>query len=209
MVGLFFGARAWRSALRDIGVLRQGHLTHHDAHFSEASLMVVASTSLVGASWSGFAYRFDSDLVVIVFGLWSAGLVRLLLIDVDTHVLPRRIVVPSTLWGSMGLGATTAITGIGSIGAMAAGASISWMMLLILRWVSRGDLGGGDVSLGPLLGMFVGWGGIDRVLTFFVVAFVAGGVVVTVLYAVGRVGRRTHIAFGPFLIVGGLVGVLR
>lgn len=208
-VGALLGVRSWRNALGDIASLRRGSLTFHDAHFTETPVAVWVSMFMVASSWFGFAHRFDADTVVVVFGLWSAVMARLVFVDIDTHVLPRRTVVPTTLLGLVGLVLATLVTGEGSLTSMLAGSVVAWLVLRVMEWASRGDLGGGDVSLGPVLGMFVGWGGFDRVFTMFIVAFVVAGSVVILLWAFGRVGRRTHIAFGPFLIVGAMAGVLR
>jgi leader peptidase (prepilin peptidase)/N-methyltransferase len=141
--------------------------------------------------------------------MWSALLLRLFLVDVDTHVLARRTVVTGTVWGMLGLGIASVWDNAGSVGQMLWGAVVMWLVLRILEFISRGDLGSGDVSLGPLLGLFTGWGAIEGVFVAVVAAFFLGGLYAIALVTLGRASRRTFIAFGPFLVLGAFVGVLR
>jgi leader peptidase (prepilin peptidase)/N-methyltransferase len=209
IVGFFFGGRAWRLALRDIAVLRDQHATFGEAHFSQRRFVVVLSAGSCGALWWAFSQKFDHDVTVVVYGMWSALLLRLFLVDVDTHVLARRTVVMGTLWGIVGLAFVSLWDNTGSVAQMLLGAAGMWLVLKILEIVSRGDLGAGDVSLGPLLGLFTGWLALERVFMALVAAFFVGGLFALVVVTLGRVSRRTYIAFGPFLVIGAFVGVLR
>ncbi len=209
IVGFFFGGRAWRLALRDIAVLRDQHATFGEAHFSQSRFVVVLSAGSCGALWWAFSQKFDHDVTVVVYGMWSALLLRLFLVDVDTHVLARRTVVMGTLWGIVGLAFVSLWDNMGSVANMLLGAIVMWLALKILEVISRGDLGAGDVSLGPLLGLFTGWLALERVFMALVAAFFVGGLFALVVVTLGRVSRRTYIAFGPFLVIGAFVGVLR
>jgi leader peptidase (prepilin peptidase)/N-methyltransferase len=46
-------------------------------------------------------------------------------------------------------------------------------------------------------------------VTALVISFASAGLFALLLLVLRRVGRRTHIAFGPFLIAGTLFTVLR
>lgn len=209
IVGFFFGWRAYRLALRDIAVLRDQQVTFSEAHFSQRRLVAVLSVSACGALWWAFSTRFNHDVTVLVYGMWSALLLRLFLVDVDTHVLARRTVVMGTLWGIVGLAFVSLWDNTGRVAQMLWGAAVMWLVLKILEIISRGDLGAGDVSLGPLLGLFTGWLALERVFIAVVAAFFIGGLFAIALVTLGRASRRTFIAFGPFLVLGAFVGVLR
>jgi leader peptidase (prepilin peptidase)/N-methyltransferase len=208
-VGVVLGWRAWRLALSDIAVLRQQQTTFGEAHFSQRRITAALSVIGGGALWWAFSQKFDHDFTVVVYGMWSALLLRLFLVDVDTHVLARRTVVTGTVWGMLGLGIASVWDNTGSVGQMLWGAVVMWLVLRILEFISRGDLGSGDVSLGPLLGLFTGWGAIEGVFIAVVAAFFLGGLYAIALVTLGRASRRTFIAFGPFLVLGAFVGVLR
>jgi leader peptidase (prepilin peptidase)/N-methyltransferase len=209
IVGLVFGWRAQRLALRDIAALRFQHTTFGEAHFSQRGITAAFSVITSGALWWAFSQKFDHDVTVVAYGLWSGLLLRVFLIDIDTHVIPRRPIVIATLGGAVALCIAAVSDSTGSVSQMLLGAVVMWMALKILEVISHGDLGAGDVSLGPLLGLFTGWLAIERVFVALVAAFFVGGIFAIALVAVGRASRRTFIAFGPFLVIGALVGVLR
>ena len=68
-----------------------------------------------------------------------------------------------------------------------------------------GAFGIGDVKLLAGVGLLVGGG---RALSSVVFALVVSGVVLVVLLAARRIGRRTYVPFGPFFILGALWAVL-
>lgn len=209
VVGAFFGWRAWRLAHRDIHRLRAQEHTFGVAYIAHLKVAPALWGACSAFLWWAFAGQFSGDATVVVYGLWSAVLLRLLLIDIDTHVLPRRTISIAVLWGVVGLLIVSLIDDVGSVVEMFAGAVTMWVMLKILEVVSRGDLGGGDVALAPLLGLFIGWLSFKQIFVAVIAAFILGGVFAILLVTLGRAGRRTFIAFGPFLIVGALIGVLR
>jgi leader peptidase (prepilin peptidase)/N-methyltransferase len=209
IVGLVFGWRAQRLALRDIAALRFQHTTFGEAHFSQRGITAAFSVITSGALWWAFSQKFDHDVTVVAYGLWSGLLLRVFLVDVDTHVIQRRTIVGGTVLGIVGLSIASVWDNTGNVAQMLLGAAVLWLALKILEIISRGDLGAGDVSLGPLLGVFAGWLALERVFIALVAAFFIGGLFAIALVTAGRASRRTFIAFGPFLVIGALVGVLR
>lgn len=80
---------------------------------------------------------------------------------------------------------------------------VVFLAFFALALFLRGGLGMGDVKLAGMLGFLLGW----AVVPALVIGTLAGGVVAAVLLA-GSKTRRTTIAYGPYLAVGGMVGVL-
>lgn len=209
VVGAALGVRALRLARRDIALLRAAGTTYGTAHVGDARIAPVVAALAGGLLWWSLSLRFGSDATVLVLGLWSAVLVRLLVIDVDTHVLPRSTTVTATLATVAGLALVSLTTGNGDVASMLVGGLGMWIVMKLLEVASRGDLGAGDVTLAPLLGVAAGWLSLDRVAMVLVASFALGGIIAVVLLALRRVQRGTFLAFGPFLIVGGFIGVLR
>lgn len=78
------------------------------------------------------------------------------------------------------------------------GGAIVGGFFYFLYFISKGKfIGGGDVKLGFLLGMMVGWK-----LTYFLLlfAYVLGAVVAIYLLLTKKKRMNSHIPFGPFLI---------
>lgn len=136
-----------------------------------------------------------------------AGSVALALIDIDTHRLPNRIVLPAYPLFLVLLTLSSTLTGAwdalvrGSVGMVVLGG----VYLLLALAVPRG-MGLGDVKLAGVLGLllaYLGWGPL-AVGAF--AAFLLGGTFGMVLLVVGRARRSTGIPFGPWMLLGAWVG---
>ncbi len=62
----------------------------------------------------------------------------------------------------------------------------------------------GDVKLLGGVGLMLG---LTRTLGGLLAGLLAAGLVIAVLLGMRRIGRRTYIPFGPFLIIGALWGI--
>ncbi|MCC2594138.1 prepilin peptidase [Tessaracoccus sp. OS52] len=80
--------------------------------------------------------------------------------------------------------------------------------LFVVAWISPRSFGLGDVKLGLTTGAALGWWGWRAVLLGAGAGFLAFSLLGLMLLAMRRVGRRTDLPFGPFLIFGALVGPL-
>ncbi|MFD8813966.1 prepilin peptidase [Streptomyces sp. NPDC059627] len=79
---------------------------------------------------------------------------------------------------------------------------------LVLFLVNPGGMGFGDVKLALGTGAALGWYGWPTVLLGTFAGFLLGALYGGVLVVVRRAGRKTAIAFGPFLIAGAFAGLL-
>jgi leader peptidase (prepilin peptidase)/N-methyltransferase len=128
-------------------------------------------------------------------------LVPLALIDFDHRLLPNRITGPAAV---LAIVIGTALDPGGEVERLIAGAAAGGFLLLAALAYPRG-MGMGDVKLAGVLGLFLG----RAVGPAMLVALVAGvvvGVVIMKRAGVGA-GRKTAIPFGPFLALGGIVGI--
>jgi leader peptidase (prepilin peptidase)/N-methyltransferase len=139
----------------------------------------------------------------LVLGLVLAALlVPVSLIDLDHRIIPNQLTLPAALLVIV-LG--TALDPGGEVERIVAGVAAGSALALPSLLHPRG-MGMGDAKLAAVLGLFLG----TDVVPALAAAFLAGalaGVVVMVGKGVAE-GRRTLIPFGPFLALGGVVGVL-
>lgn len=208
-VGLLSGWRAFVRAQQDISRLRATGDTFGSGRATEfvwfSAVVAIGSAAL----WWQAAQQFEHDITVLSVGLLIAVGLRLLLVDIDTHLLPSRIVYRALALALPLLFVAALKDSAGSVGGMVLGALIMWCVMKVLEVLSRGDLGGGDVKVSVLLGLYLGWHSLESVLSALVVAFASAGLFALLLLVFRRASRRTHIAFGPFLIAGTLFAVLR
>lgn len=87
---------------------------------------------------------------------------------------------------------------------LAAGAG-AFVVLAALAILGRGALGGGDVKMMAVLGV---WLGVNGIITTACIGFILGGVAAIIMLLLKVRGRKDFFAFGPFLIMGAVVAWL-
>ena len=209
LIGAASGYKAITRARTDVSRFRTAGETFGESHFTDTAVITPIVVSVNAALYFLLAQQFAYDLTVLTYGVLVGAGMWLSLIDIDTHLLPRRIVY-RTIAAAMPLLVLSAFfDSTGSIAGMLIGGLGMWLMLRVLEVLSRGDLGGGDVGLGALLGLYLGWISYEAILVGLFTSFLVGGLFALVLLVTRKANRHTHFAFGPFLIVGTLIAVLR
>jgi len=196
-----------------LGLAADRFATHWPEHDEEhpagrAADWRTVLTALVGAVAFGLLpVRYGDDpLAMVVFAAWFVTLVVGLATDLDQRLLPDLLTLPT-----IPIALIYALTGanplVGSEVALAAIAAVAIPAVLFIPSIpfGAGAFGIGDVKLLVGVGLLVGG---SRALGGVVVALVLSGVVLIVLLAARRIGRRTYVPFGPFFIVGALWAVL-
>nr|WP_221446876.1 A24 family peptidase [Microbacterium thalassium] len=160
------------------------------------------STTESGARW-GLAVLVAAYLYFVSIS------VVLTLIDLDTHRLPNVIVIPSYIVAAALLTVGSALTAdwIALIRA-GIGMAVLYVFYFLLRLARPDGMGGGDVKLAGVVGLYLGYIGWGALAVGAFAAFVLGGVYGVVLMLTRRAGRKTAIPFGPWMILGAWFGVL-
>ena len=171
---------------------------------------VVAGVGIVcGALAGASAGRFDRAVVDSAALAWLAfvwlGLVvtPLVVIDVEHHRLPDRLVFAGLLGGAVLLGSATLAGGDGSALIRAVVAMVVVFALFCALTVATG-FGFGDTKLVTVLAGYLGWLGWAHLLGGVVSGLCLGAAVSLVLLITRRVGLKAPVPFGPALVVGAL-----
>jgi leader peptidase (prepilin peptidase)/N-methyltransferase len=139
----------------------------------------------------------------VVLGLLLvAVLVPVALIDFDRRIIPNKIMLPAAL-AALAVGLVLAPSQVPEqlIAGLAAGG-----FLLIFAVAYPKGMGMGDVKLAAVLGLFLGRSVAIALLSGVLAGTVVGAIVMARV-GVGQ-GRKTAVPFGPFLAIGGIVGLL-
>jgi leader peptidase (prepilin peptidase)/N-methyltransferase len=169
----------------------------------------LAGEVLMATVWALAVVRLGVSWELLAFLPFLWVLVALSLIDLETKLLPNRIVYPSVLAGIALLAVTAALgPGIGAWARGLAGMVASAGVFFVIALISPAGMGMGDVKLAGLIGLYLGYLSWGRVLVAFFLAFLAGAVVGIALMVVGRAGRKTAIPFGPFMALGAITATL-
>lgn len=163
-------------------------------HMRAASLIAAAAAvAVLGRSGlSGWS---------VVAAATAAALVWVAAIDLETRLLPNRIVLPGTavvLAGTFVLGTHAFVEH--TLAALAAGA-----FLFAAAAIRPRDLGMGDAKLALLLGALLGSAVLDALLIGFCLVAAAG---LVLLALEGRPALKRHLPLGPFLAAGALATLL-
>ncbi len=151
--------------------------------------------------------RFGDDpLALVVFGAWFATLVVGLATDLDQRLLPDLLTLPVIPVAFVyALSGADPLVGPEIVLAVVAALAIPVVLYLPSIPFGAGAFGLGDVKLLVGVGLLVGG---SRALSSVVFALVLSGVVLLILLAARRIGRRSYVPFGPFFILGALWAVL-
>jgi leader peptidase (prepilin peptidase) / N-methyltransferase len=180
-----------------------------------------AIAALPGLAWkSALASAFCAGLVGAAVGMtWALAIlvplvplsVALAVVDWRTRLLPTRLVLPATgvaiLLGLVGWAVTRDPDDLVRAAiALVVVRSVFWL----LWWFHSAGMGFGDVRLAALLGFALGqlgWGEVVvGVYSGFLVFALPG-----LLLAIARRDRgllKSAFPFGPFMLIGALIGVL-
>ena len=157
---------------------------------------IVAGLLFAGV-WLRFGWSFQGVAMMGYVGMFLA----IFVVDLEHHIIPNRIVFPglvvalavASFWPEIGLAKA----------AIGAGAGFGLMLLLYL--IPGMVIGEGDVKLAAVVGAAVGF---PVVFVSLGLSFILGGVVAAGILIAKRGGRKSEVAFGPFIAVAALVSLI-
>lgn len=178
------------------GSSQRGGLLHWGDRERSAIMGTVLATVAALLAW-----RISEPLLLLTFAATAALGVTLAVIDVATHRLPDRLTLPAFAVALVGL--TTEAVLHDQPGRLLTAifcALATAAFYLALALVPRG-YGLGDVKLGLTAGLISGWYGPDGALIATLVALLLAGLAAVVLALPTRL-RRSHLPYGPFILLG-------
>jgi leader peptidase (prepilin peptidase)/N-methyltransferase len=174
-------------------------------HWWWPAVALAALWALVG--WRIGDFAGWSALPAYLLFAWLA--VGLIWIDADVHRLPDGLVLPAypallvlVVLGTAGLGDWHAL--VRALACMAG----TYALYFVLAFVAPSSLGFGDVKLSGLIGLLLGWISVGQAVVALLAGFVVGGLIAVAMLVGQRVGRRSHIAFGPSMLAGAFVALV-
>jgi leader peptidase (prepilin peptidase)/N-methyltransferase len=167
------------------------------AELAAEPLLSIGAAELVGLALSLLAFLY-----------LAAASIALAMIDLETHRLPNKIVLPSYGVGAILLGAAALLTAdYDRLLGAGIGLAAMWLAYFLMAILYPGGMGFGDVKLAGVLGLFLGWLGWGPLIIGSFSAFLLGGVFALLLLVARRVTRKGGIPFGPWMLVGAWVGI--
>ncbi|HSS68227.1 MAG TPA: A24 family peptidase [Nocardioidaceae bacterium] len=161
------------------------------------------------AAGAAIGWRLDYDPIVWAWVYLAAVGVVLGYIDSQTRLLPTRLIVPSYVIVTVLVVAASAADDFvrDDLIRAALGLIVMGGFYRLMYAIYPAGMGFGDVRLSGVLGIALGYIGWGALLTGMYAGFLLGGVGGGLL-AVFRVADRRRYPFGPFMLLGALVGLL-
>jgi leader peptidase (prepilin peptidase) / N-methyltransferase len=132
---------------------------------------------------------------------FAAMLIAVAAIDLEHRIIPNRIVVPAAVYAIV----ASAVVRPGELAELLIAGAAAFLALLLAVLAHPAGMGMGDVKLAGAMGLFLG----SAVAPAMLVAFLSGTLVgLAIIAREGASARRRGIPFGPFLALGGIVGLL-
>jgi leader peptidase (prepilin peptidase)/N-methyltransferase len=156
----------------------------------------------LGALYAATVIVLWDDAGEIALGLvFVTTLLAVTLTDLEQRIIPNKILIVAAVAGA----AIAAISDPGSLPERAAAAAAAGGILFLVALAYPRGMGLGDVKLAATMGLFLG----RNVAPAILVALLAGSLVGLAMIArEGAAARKRAIPFGPFLALGGVVGLL-
>jgi leader peptidase (prepilin peptidase)/N-methyltransferase len=156
----------------------------------------------VGISFAATAIVLRDDPAALALGLvFVAVLAAITLTDLERRVIPNAILLAGSVIG-VGIVAATDPSSLPERAAAAVGGG-AFLLLFALAY-PRG-MGMGDVKLAAVMGLFLG---VSIVPALFVGIALGALVGLGLVARYGSAARKHAVPFGPFLAIGGVVGLL-
>ena len=161
------------------------------------ALPALAAVTMAGmALWGAYAGWQAATLAVGASALVvTALLLCISLVDFQVRRIPNLLVLALLAWAAVQmiwLGRPTVVAAL--LGLIVAAA-----VFMLLRFISRGAMGMGDVKLEAAVGALVGYPAVVGVMFLGVII---GGLAALILLLAKRVGRKDPFAYGPYLALG-------
>ncbi|MBP2411626.1 leader peptidase (prepilin peptidase)/N-methyltransferase [Arthrobacter stackebrandtii] len=157
--------------------------------------------------WENSTTAFLAAAAACLYLVWLA--VQLSVVDIRTHTLPDRLVLPAYPVAGVLLLVAAVAGGMPALaGAAAAGALAMAALYWVLWAVQPAGIGFGDVKLAGVLGLFLGFLGWQHVVLGTAAGFVVGGLWGIALIVSRRGTAKSAIPFGPSMLAGTLATML-
>ncbi len=146
-------------------------------------------------AWRSFG---DAPLTLAILWIYATFLLTVLVIDLEHRRVLNKMVLP----GAVAALALSFLPGAPTPWQALLGGIIGFALFLVIALIGRGAMGAGDVKLAGLIGLMVGY---PNVIPALVMGIVLGGAAALALLLSRRAGRKSTMAYAPYLALGALL----
>ncbi len=184
----------------------RGNCRHCHKHISAYHPVLELSSALLFAA-AYLTYGLSAQFAIMLF--FGTGLLLIFAYDLKHQIIPDVIVIPAIAFALATLSLQFALQmgGSGTEILLTSSTATPYVLgglffggfFLALSIVSKGTwIGGGDIKLGFLLGLLLGW---PLVLVNLVLAYLIGTLYAVIMLLSRRASLKTYLPFGPMLVL--------
>ncbi|HYE11625.1 MAG TPA: prepilin peptidase [Patescibacteria group bacterium] len=143
--------------------------------------------------------KFGLTVEMGMYAILSSILVVITMIDFFTQEIPDELNLFALIIGIIFLGIMLRFSNVvnSSLGLLIGGG-----LFLLIAVVSGGAMGGGDIKLMGVLGLWFGW---KLILILSIISFIIGAIASLLLMALKIKGMKDYIPFGPFISISAMI----
>jgi leader peptidase (prepilin peptidase)/N-methyltransferase len=152
-----------------------------------------------------FYHKYSMTLEFIIYYALACALIVVTFIDIDIQEIPDEISLGGIVIGLV-LVYWLPLSYRDSLIGMVLGGGVLLAVIYGYYFITKKQgMGGGDVKLLAMIGVFIGWQGV--LFTIFAASLIGSVIGVTWVY-INRKDMKAAIPFGPFLSIGALIYIL-
>ncbi|MFA5021900.1 MAG: prepilin peptidase [Patescibacteria group bacterium] len=179
-------------------ILLRGHCRNCKKNISWQYPLIELLTAFIFV-W--FSLRFGLTAQFLIYSIFSSFLIVIFVYDLKNYLILDQITIPamviaffSSLYLGLGLGNIILAAIIGS------------GFFALQYFISKGKwVGDGDIRLGALMGLMLGW---KFLLVALFLAYIIGSIFGLTLILVGKKKMSSAVPFGPFLTLGTFIALI-
>ncbi|MCE7009947.1 prepilin peptidase [Kibdelosporangium philippinense] len=154
------------------------------------------------------AWRIGWNIELLPYSYLAAIGVSLSIVDIVKQRLPKEMILTSavvlgTLFGVLSIAHSDSESLVRAL----VGSILSAGFYLVMALASDGGLGAGDIKLGALLGLVLGWLSWSALALGVFLAACVGSTVCLLLRLINRLPENRIVPGGPFLLFGAVVAI--
>lgn len=148
---------------------------------------------------------FYSLLLLLVWLCLGACFLAIFVADIKYQIIPDSAIIFGMLVSLFKLWADYRFTGMIDFSVFLAGLGAGLFFLFLISITKGKGMGYGDVKLGILVGLILGF---PKVVVALFLAFLTGAITGVILIITNKKKLKSKIAFGPFIIIGFIIALV-
>ncbi len=156
---------------------------------------------LTGGIFALLFWRYGISIDFIRYAILSCILISAAFIDIDHRIIPDKLNIFGLIVGIIFLFTPGSL----SLKSSFLGFLLGGGFLLLVAIIGRGAMGGGDIKLFAVIGLFLG---LEKTVLALFLTFLVGGIAGLLLIASKLRSRKDYIPFGPFISIGAFIAIM-